>query len=238
MTQTVVFTREQALDADLAQTLQQVGLEVAHVPLIACRPNPLPKSLVGLIDRADWILFTSAVAVSSFEPYWPQKPLQIATIGPQTTLAVKERGYEVAFEASSHYAVDFAQEWLAEVADKQTVLLPQSSLSNPVIADALTKAGHEVLAWAMYDTKPNAQGQALVSAYLNQPQVMWAFASPSAWQSFRQVVRTLPDSHEIAVIGTSTAKAVTQDGFAVAIMPEKPIMSAMVATMVDIKKGG
>lgn len=236
MTQTLVFTREHALDDQLAQSLLEAGFELAHVPLIACSPNPMPDDILAILGKADWVLFTSAVAVDAFIPYCSQKTLKIATIGAQTSLAVQARGYEIAFEATSNYAVDFAREWLSQVSEPQRVLLPQSSLSNPILAEELTKAGHEVYAWPMYDTKPNQAGQRLLPTYLDKPSVMWTFASPSAWQSFRQVVSDLPASHQIAVIGTSTAKVVRADGFAVDLMPEKPAISAMVACILEGKR--
>lgn len=232
MTQKVIFTREHPLDDTLVSRLEQAGFEACHVPLIACQPNPMPYNVRDILTKANWVFFTSAVAVESFWPHHQGLSLKIGTIGPQTSLAVTSRGLAIDFEATSHYAVDFVQEWLNEVEDSQIVLLPQSSLSNPVIAEELQKAGHTVYAWAMYDTKPNLTGQSCLSDYLDEPDVIWAFASPSAWESFETKITTIPEGHKVAVIGTTTAKSVRQKGVKIDMMPDVPAIAAMVEEII------
>lgn len=232
MTQKVIFTREHPLDDTFVSRLEQAGFEVCHVPLIACQPNLMPDNVRDILTKANWVFFTSAVAVESFWPYYNGLSLKIGTIGPQTSLAVKSRGCSIDFEATSHYAVDFVQEWLDEVEDSQIVLLPQSSLSNPVIADELQRAGHTVYAWAMYDTKPNLTGQSCLSNYLDETDVIWAFASPSAWDSFTATIPELPSGHKVAVIGTTTAKSVHKKGVEIDMMPEVSTVAAMVEEII------
>lgn len=228
----VIFTREDGLDRNLIARLASSGFEAVHLPLIACLPNPLPASLEGILSQADWVFFTSGVAVEHFEPFLPEG-VKLASIGPKTSQVLGAKGYSLDFEASHPYGSHLVDEWLSLGLEKQVILLPQSNLSPPIIADALKEAGHQVLAWPMYDTVPNEAGQSNIWTYLKQEQVIWTFASPSAWQSFIRVARGLPKSHQIAVIGRTTAAAVEASGYSVDWMPETPSIAAMVCQLIE-----
>lgn len=227
MAKKIIFTREHALEASWIQKLEEHHFEVHHLPLISCQPNPLPEAIEKVLPRADWVFFTSAVAADFFSPYLTSH-YRLASIGIQTSATVKRLGYEVDFEAASHYATDFAREWLVLELPPQCILLPQSSLSNPIIAQTLREHGHEVWAWPLYETRVNPAGQEQLATYLAAEDVIWTFASPSAWQSFYAGRPVLPASHRIAVIGTTTAQAVTAAGYEVDYMPQTPAVGQMI----------
>ncbi|MGT2785028.1 uroporphyrinogen-III synthase [Streptococcus merionis] len=231
MTQKILFTREHPLDEELRERLERHSFEVCHLPLITCQANPLPEWVLQRLPQADWLFFTSAVAVDFFAPYIGDKT-RIATIGHQTSKAVQALGHTIDFESTYQYATEFAKEWLDLKLVRQTILLPQSSLSNPVLADTLRKHGHDVIAWPLYDTKPNTVSQEKIGQYLIEENVLWTYASPSAWQSFYEVCPQLPETHQIAVIGTSTAKAVLEAGQAVHFMPDSPSVENMVEDII------
>ncbi|MBF0777628.1 uroporphyrinogen-III synthase [Streptococcus cuniculi] len=235
MTKTVIFTREHPLDSRLQSQLEEAGFKVHHLPLIQCQANPMPKEVLDKLSQMDWVFFTSAVAAECLAPYLKEPLPRVATIGHQTSKAVMELGYPVAFESKYQYAKDFAAEWLALNQPKQKILLPQSSLSNPILAEMLREGGQEVLAWALYDTQHHKDGQEKLSAYLTEQEVLWTFASPSAWQSFHEICQILPEAHEIAVIGTSTQQAVEMSGSTVSLMPETPSIEKMVQTIIEEK---
>ncbi|GGE33879.1 uroporphyrinogen-III synthase [Streptococcus himalayensis] len=232
MTKTVVFTREHPLDNHLQTQLEAVGFRVRHLPLIHCQPNPMPKEILESIPQMDWVFFTSAIAAEFLLPYLKTPLPQLATIGHQTSRVLTKLGHKIDFESNSQYAKDFAQEWLALGYTTQKILLPQSSLSNPVLAESLREGGHEVLAWPLYDTQYNPVGQGQIPPLLNEEELIWTFASPSAWQSFHAVCEHLPKGHAIAVIGTSTQKAVEADGGVVSMMPTTPSIERMVEEII------
>ncbi|MEW4353840.1 uroporphyrinogen-III synthase [Streptococcus pneumoniae] len=235
MTKAVIFTREHPLDRHLQEKLEEAGLTVYHIPLIHCQANPMPTEVVESMPEMDWVFFTSAVAAEFLAPYL-QSPLpKIATIGHQTSRVIATLGYTVDFESKYQYAKDFAKEWLALGFSKQRILLPQSSLSNPILAESLKNGGHDVLAFPLYDTQHYRLGQGGIQAFLGEKEILWTFASPSAWQSFYEICKILPRGHEISVIGTSTQEAVERDGFVVNLMPETPSIEKMVQTIIDEK---
>ncbi|KXT85881.1 Uroporphyrinogen-III synthase [Streptococcus sp. DD11] len=231
MVKKLIFTREQAPDSVWLEKIKQAGFEPHHVPLIRCQTLALPESIKAVLPAADWVFFTSAVAVEAFSPYL-RADCQIATIGPRTSRALDELDRACDFQASSHYGADFVQEWLALALPAQKILLPQSSLSNPSLAEALKEAGHEVWAWPMYQTTSNLTGQKQLENYLSQEDVIWTFASPSAWQSFCALKPQLPSSHQIAVIGQTTAQAVKESGYRVDCQPQRPSVEEMVKEII------
>lgn len=228
MRRKVILTRELPLDKGLEYKLKQAGFDVFHIPLIECRPNAVPNSVAAAIPKADWIFFTSAAAVDCFKDYLNKGEMQVATVGPQTSLAVKQKGYKVHFEAKGRCAADLTKEWLALGLVYQTILLPQSSLSNSDMVQTLRQKGHRVFDWAVYDTVPNFEGQRLIKACLTQESVIWTFASSSAWHSFASQGYKLPQNHRIAAIGNSTAQAVEADGCTVNIVAKTPSIAQMI----------
>lgn len=235
MTATIVVTRDGVIDMDLQAALENAGFQLVIVPLIAFQAHPLPQQVQQELGNSDWLFCTSATAFECFLPYL-SSAIQIASIGEQTSRSIREAGRSVTFESTSQYGKDFVEEWLALGLERQTILLPQSHLANPRIAERLRQEGHSVLAWEMYDTVAHQAGQAQLATYLNIDRVIWTFASPSAWHSFTEVVKSLPTSHKIAVIGRTTAQAVMDSGYEVDLMPDRPSITAMLETIMDKEK--
>ena len=100
MVKKIIFTREQAPDSAWLEKIRQAGFETHHVPLIRCQSLPLPETVQAILSEADWVFFTSAVAVEAFSPYL-KADYQIATIGPQTSQALDKLGRACDFQASS-----------------------------------------------------------------------------------------------------------------------------------------
>ncbi|HFI0394501.1 TPA: uroporphyrinogen-III synthase [Streptococcus suis] len=235
MTATIVVTRDGTIDLDLRAALENAGFQLATVPLIAFQAHPLPQQVQQELEKADWLFCTSATAFECFLPHLPSS-IQIASIGEQTSRSIREAGRSVTFESTSQYGKDFVAEWIALGLERQKILLPQSHLANPLIAEGLRQEGHSVLAWEMYDTVAHQAGQAQLAPYLELDRVLWTFASPSAWHSFTEVVKKFPASHKIAVIGKTTAQAVMESGYEVDLMPDKPSITAMLETIMDKEK--
>lgn len=232
MTPKIIVTREQPLTPYLNNLLKSAGFSAYHVPLICCSPEPIPDKISHHFNQADWILLTSAVSVRCLEDSLP-KQIHIASVGHQTSLALKNAGYAIEFESQHPYALDLTKEWLALELSPQTILLPQSSLANPMISKQLRQAGHQVLDWVLYRTTHNIQGQKEALSYLGDNKVIWTFASPSAWQSFCDLKVVLPAYHRIAAIGKSTAKAIRKSGYEVDLMPDEPSMANMIKAIIQ-----
>jgi len=90
----------------LPDTLRERGAEVTVMPVYRTVPEQPPANALARASEADFITFTSASSVhnlirtgavdpASFSP-------RVVTIGPVTSEAAREAGFEVAIEAERH----------------------------------------------------------------------------------------------------------------------------------------
>lgn len=227
----IVITRQNPLAEEVALRWFAADYELIHAPLIQAQALELSQRTLFKLETAQWIFFTSALGVELLSSLVDLQPYKLASIGSHTTKAILEKGLTVHFEASSAYAKDFAKEWLGCQKRATSIALPQSSLSNPLLAEQLRAQGHSVYDWVLYETSSNSVGQSQLEGLLKVTDVIWTFASPSAWSSFREVVSTVPESHKIAVIGQTTAAAVRDAGYTVDYLPTIPSMEALIETI-------
>jgi len=211
----IIFTREQKPSVELQTLLEQKQVGWLHAPLICTQGNPLPLIFEEKLAKADWVFFTSANTVQLFLPYL-RPDLKIASIGSQTSKLLREHQLDVTFESSSQYGVDF-----------------HSDLANPTYPKMLQELGHDVYAWPLYQTVANQEGIAKIRDILSLEETcVWNFASPSAWDVFYQEGLSLPEHHQIGVIGETTAKAVLDCGVPVNYMPSSPSMLQLVEVII------
>jgi len=228
----IIFTREQKPSIELQTLLDRNQVKWLHAPLICTQGNPLPLIFEEKLAKADWVFFTSANTVQLFLPYL-RPDLNIASIGSQTSKLLREHQLDVTFESSSQYGVDFIKEWASQYGDPQNILFPHSDLANPTYPKMLQELGHDVYAWPLYQTVANQEGIAKIRELLSLKEpCVWTFASPSAWDVFYQEGLSLPEHHQIGVIGETTAKAVLDCGVSVNYMPSSPSMLQLVEVII------
>ncbi|MBF0779532.1 MULTISPECIES: uroporphyrinogen-III synthase [unclassified Granulicatella] len=233
----VIFTREHPLQMEWVDKLQQVGYQVEHVPLIKCQINAIPTRVYDELQEDDWVFFTSQVAANFFfekaQGAFDNRAFHIATIGPQTSETVQAWGYSVTFESDKFYAKDLVSDWCKVYTTPKRIFIPQSSLAAKHLEISLNNLGHDVLAWVMYETIYHPEGQKKIAQYIDDVPTIWAFASGSAWDSFYDVQKELPASHEIAVIGTTTRGCVERNGHQASYMPLEPQIEDMVQVIFE-----
>lgn len=160
----IVITRPPPKAEAMADRLRALGAHPILLPTIAIQPptdtGPLDRAL-GQLDRYDWLIITSANAVThiwqrfaalGIEPDptgWPA----VAVIGPATGDALLRRGVTPALVPQTHVAEALCDAFQRRVSLPGTrVLLPQGNLARPVLADLLREAGAVVDAVIAYDT--------------------------------------------------------------------------------------
>lgn len=220
-------------------------LEAEHalpqsVPLLAFSP---PDDLAAL-DRAvlalsagayDWVGFTSVTAVGAVTDRARALSVppvaagtRVAAVGPATAAALGRAGIEVdLIPDRGGSAAALVARWPAGPA---TVLLPQSAIAAPTLADGLAARGLRVDAVAAYRTRscppPAAVAAELAggrvdAVLLTSPSTVAALAgSPVATGTL------------IGVIGRSTAAAATAAGLTIGYIAADPTEPALVAGLV------
>ncbi|HXW18408.1 MAG TPA: uroporphyrinogen-III synthase [Candidatus Acidoferrales bacterium] len=183
--------------------------------------------------------FAKRARVLGLEPgKLPAKP-QIAAVGPATAGAAEAEGFAAGYVAKKHRGESLANELREKLSGKR-VLLPRSDLATDELPRMLSEFAGQVIEAVAYRTvapgmeEPAAVGRIRGSEEPEDPAGrtlrrirdaevdIITFASPSAFRNFTELIgtetlRRISESAKIAAIGPTTARAVQEDGYRVAI---------------------
>ena len=237
----IVITRQREQAAPFADKLRALGARPLIVPTIATRLPADTQALdaaLSCLAAYDWVIFTSANTVRHvwerlstlgrpLPPTWPA----IAAIGPATAHALLQRGLRAQIVPSAHVAEALA-EALAARADLRgkRILLPQSNLARPVLAEMLRNAGAQVDAVVAYETYPPPADPSALAGGVDAI----TFTSPSTARNFAAMfpdARTRLGGALIACIGPVTARAVRALGWPVDVVAEPHTEDGLIAAL-------
>ena len=164
---------------------------------------------------------------------------KVGAVGPTTAAAAAAEGLAVDYVAKRHNAEALAQELRGELAGKR-VLLPHSDLAKDDLARLLGEYAGQVIEVVAYRTVAPGSETAVPTGRIRGTEDsvdpaaaalrrirsgdvdVISFASPSAFRNFAELVgadvmRALSESAKFAAIGPTTARAIREDGWNVAI---------------------
>ena len=219
----VVVTRPREHAGPLVEDLERLGSRAAVVALLAAEPLDRAVDLAGA--DYDWIVFTSANAVRAAGAE-VARGARVAAVGPVTAAAVRECGVEPAFVPQRFAAREIAA-GLEPLAGAH-VLLPQSEISEPLLADELRARGATVDVVDAYRTvglTPSADELATL-------QVADAILLASG-SAARALAAALPEPSALVVaIGPSTAEAARAAGLKVGLVADEATGQGMIQALV------
>jgi uroporphyrinogen III methyltransferase / synthase len=187
--------------------------------------------------------FAKRARALGIEPAKLRNGTKVAVVGPATGTAAKEEGFPIGYSANKHRGESLAEEMRAELAGKR-ILLPRSDLATDDLPRLLREFAGQVIEAVAYRTvgpgaeTPAAGGRIRGTEEPADPAAetmrrirnseidVLTFASPSAFHNFAELIgaealRAISESAKIAAIGPTTARAVRDDGYAVAIEAEE-----------------
>ena len=209
----IVVTRPREHAGALTGRLEQLDAEVTIVPLIAIAPLEDDSELTALVEHGDhdWIVFTSANAVRAAGPGLESARARAAAVGPATAQALRDAGVEPAFSPDVFAALEIADG--LEPLSGARVLLPQSEIAEPVLADELRARGATVDAVEAYRTVPRDATEAELEDVRAADAVV--LMSGSAARGLAQ--QGGAGSVLVVCIGPRTAEAASDAGLAVGL---------------------
>ena len=231
----VAVPRSPGQASALSRRLRDLGAEVVEVPLIAIEAG----DPVGDVSGFDWIAVTSPNAVDGlFAGLRDARDLagaSVAAVGPGTSAALAARGVVADLVPSRSNAEGLLAEFPPPPSGGGRVLLPQSSIARPVLADGLRAAGWDVTVVHAYGTVPVTVDDA-GRAQLRSADVI-ALTSSSTADNLADVFGT--DVGELAgstvvAIGPATAEAARVRGIDVAAVAETHDLDGLVAAIVGV----
>lgn len=238
----------QALTAELAA----LGATVLHYPAIRILPPldpaPLDSALETLLNGGfDWLVLTSSNAVEILSQRLlalgatnglANSPVRVAAIGPATAEAAARRlGIQASLIPEEFVAESLAMALALQA--RERILLPQSDIARPFLANALQTAGAAVTQVVAYRTLTGLGGDPL-------PQLFWegridaiTFTSPSTVHNFLKRLKAEGGNAGmlvdvvVACIGAQTAAAAISHDLPGPLQSTESTVPALVHTLVQ-----
>ncbi len=184
----IVVTRATHQAEELANPLRELGAEVILAPVIGITAPadaaPL-REAAAQCDEYDWIIFTSANAVTAFAAELPQPRsscgARVAAIGTATREAAEKNGFLVAVVPAEYVAESLVEALGKEDLSGKRILIPSAAVTRDVAPQALVKLGARVQVVEAYrNVIPSGAAEKMAEVF-REPYPNWVtFASSSA----------------------------------------------------------
>jgi uroporphyrinogen-III synthase len=247
----IVVTRPEEQAGTMVDSLRNLGATPILFPVIRIEAHPTVKGLEQALRRLDhynWLIFTSVNGVDIFWQ-WLERleiaadaltDLEIATIGPATAAALRERGLTPAF-VPDRYVGEALAEGMPDV-DGRRCLLPRASGSRPALPRLLEQRGAVVDEFHLYravEAEPTPEALQELHAGVD----IVTFTSPSTVRHFAAALEgtglnplDLPGSPVVACIGLITAAAAEREGYAAGVVAGIHTIDGLVQALTDFYK--
>ena len=221
----IVVTRAAHQAEELAAPLREEGAEVILLPTIGIAPpsdiNPLRQTATNC-SQYDWIIFTSANAITAFVAELPFPPSECraraATVGAATCRQAEQHGFHVAITPDKYVAESLVAAFAGENLKDRRILIPSAAVTRDIVAPELRRRGAHVDVVEAYRNVVPAEAPGQARAVFRDPYPDWVtFASSSAVENLANIAGTEALSRvKIATIGPITSDTVRAHGLNVA----------------------
>jgi len=224
----VVVTRPREHAGYLVDELQRLGADAVIVPLIAIEPTA-DGEYVRLVKSGahDWIVFTSANAVRAVAGALPHSRARFAAVGPATAAALRELRLEPAFVPDRFAAEEIANALEPVVGAR--ILLPQSEIAEPLLADLLRSRGAFVEAVDAYRTVPRHPTENELATLLSADAI--TLLSGSAARSLAAAGGA--GEALVVCIGPKTAEVAREVGLRVGLVADEATSQGIIRALVE-----
>lgn len=238
----VLVPRGGALGARLAGALTAAEAIPVIAPVIAFSEPANPVALTAACSRLsageyDWLVVTSATTVDFLVRAGVRLPrkTRVAAVGEGTRAALETAGFAVDFvPQTEHSAAGLVAEWPdKEWPDKQgRVLIPQSAIAEPTLAEGLIGLGLTVDTVAAYRTNAVALGGGIVREVTSGQIGAILLTSGSIAREVAAQCYPVPAQTVVVCIGESTAAAARKAGLSVAAVAATSSADSLVASLI------
>ena len=233
----IVVTRATHQAEELAGPLRDLGAEVILAPVIGIAgpadPAPL-REAAAQCDQYDWIIFTSANAVTAFAAELPQphascRP-RVAAIGSATRQAAEKNGFAVAVVPAEYVAESLVEALGKQDLTGQRILIPSAAVTRDVVPQALRELGARVEQVEAYRNVIPSGAQERVAEVFREAYPDWVtFTSSSAVENTSKLAGLEAlRKVKIAAIGPITSATVRKLGLAVSAEARVPSAAGLV----------
>ncbi len=228
----IVVTRTTEKAGFLSEKLSELGAEALEFPTIEIknltRFSALDQALRQL-SHFDWLVFTSTYGVDAFfdrlEKFKRSDAralgsIKIASVGPQTSQALRERGIRPDLEPKRFETKALAEEFKRRFGHlkNKKILLLRANIAPPELEQALRKSGASVKRVVVYLTqRPRSYPDKLKAQFLAGNIFLVTFTSSSTVTNFVRIlglrnVKRIAQRTHFASIGPVTSKTLRSFG--------------------------
>lgn len=236
---TIITTQPADQAEELLMLLNDKGAYAFNLPMIETQTISIPKKEFQQLIRPggySLLVFTSKKGVIGFfenlfnvqGSYYLPQDLKIAVVGQTTATELEKYGYKPAFINPGTNAKDLAKylsENLSETGNK--ILLALSNKAPDLLETSLSKIA-KVKRIHVYNTIPLTEVNEDLALLVKDRKInMCIFTSPSGFYNFLKIFHAA-NSLNLAAIGTTTANAIRECGYQVAVTAPYPSMHSLV----------
>ena len=243
----VVVTRAAHQAEELARPLRERGAKVILLPVIGiAQPADLQplRQAASHCDEYDWIIFTSANAITAFVHELRCPPgdckSRVATVGAATREVAEQIGFRVSLTPPSYVAESLVEAFCDHKLKDQRILVPSAAVTRDVVATVLRKRGAQVDLVEAYRNviPPQAAEEALL--VFQKPYPEWVtFASSSAVENLIRLIGIEPlQGIKVATIGPITSQTVRAHGLIIAAEASVSTIISLVEAICAAHAGG
>ncbi len=238
----VVTTQPADQAAEMLSLLEMAGARAYNLPMIETHTIFLPREeFYSILHQpfTDLLIFTSRKGVRGFFENLQKitgtpslnNPVKIAVVGKSTAAEVENYGYKATYINPGRDAKDFAQYLLADVIQpKQRILLALGNKAPNLLEKTLMPVA-DVQRINVYQTiQCPVQHHDMARIITEKRADMIIFTSPSGFYAFLNTFKDIKGLH-LAAIGTTTAAAIKDKGYELAVMAPYPSAKEMVAAI-------
>ena len=234
----VVVTRAREQASDLVARLQELGADTVELPAIelaepADGGAALRRAAAGVASY-DWVVFTSANAVTRFLPLLRDArsfgAARVAAIGPGTADALASANVVADLVPDRFVAESLLEAFPDAPAGGGRVLLPRAAVARDVLPEGLEARGWSVDVVEAYRTERAAPSPAALEAAAAADAI--TFTSSSTVTNYLEVAGSSSVPPLVACIGPVTADTARDAGLQVDVVAEVHTIGGLVDALV------
>ncbi|MBI1319126.1 MAG: hydroxymethylbilane synthase [Candidatus Hydrogenedens sp.] len=246
---TVAVTRTRSQSSQLLDELERLGAKTISFPTIEIHPVDPPPAIPGA-KVFDWVIFTSANAVSLFAYALGSAEREIAsyrdcaicTVGPATAERCLGYGLTVTLTPDQFIADAIADaiERLEGSLEGKRFLIPRGNLARNDLSEMLTAKGAKVSEPVVYETRKASPTEAERKALLDARPDWVVFTSSSTARNFAEILSdderaVLQQTARYSAIGPRTRETAEEHAMTVAVQPERHDVPGLVAALAQFE---
>lgn len=221
----------------VANRLLERGAIPVVAPLVDFAPTEDAAELAAGLERlaagdVDWLVVTSATTAGLLEGVSVPETTRIAAVGPATAAALAEARLRVDFVPSSDFSADaIVAEWPGGTGSR--ILLPQSAIAEPTLAEGLRAAGNRVDTVAAYRTIGVHVAPEIVAEVQSGAIRAILVTSGSVAHEVAAQLAPISPGTMIACIGPRTAAAASAAGLEVGAIAEQQTVESLILSIIQ-----